>query len=542
MVESEDFVKRFLNLGVHVTTSALETFDSSSNEDIEKVLRNLKEKDDRPSVLTEDEVYELLSSEEVVSSQRSRGGNCEVDLEEENALDESARRDDKYSRVLSEGSVIFRDEDEEEGRVEVLENITGKSSSEGEVRDFVEMFKDRFEKLKKILRSREGFQSFTQLENVVRHEDEEVNLVGMVNEVRETRKKDAWIVEIEDTTGKAVIYVKDSERNEEIVESVEKMVTDEVIGVKAHVPQDLDTGNRNPLVFGNEVFYPDIPISKSRDKDNGHNASDPSGYVVLLSDLHVGSSEFLPGAFDKFIKWINGSAGNKKQKKMAENVKYILIAGDLVDGIGVYPGQQKELDIEGISDQYKKVAELLSKVPDDIMIIACPGNHDAVRLAEPQPALYTDVASPLRKINVKLVSNPALLSIEGVKFLMYHGMGFDDLIASDPELDREDVRPPMTKVMVKRHLAPVYGEPMGGRTPFSPEEEDYLTIDEVPDVLHCGHLHKYGVCEYRGVRLVNSATFQDQTRFMKRQGVNPTPGHVPIVDLESKKVRAINFA
>ena len=541
MVESEEFVKRFLNLGIHLTDGALETFDDSSSEEIEKVLRNLKDGDDRPTVLTEDEIYDILSSEEVVSSKRSLNKNCGVDLESESSLDESARRDDKYNKVLSEGDVIFRDEEEEEGRIEVLKNITGKSSSEGEVEDFVGFFRNRFEKLKNILRSREGFQSYTQLENIVRHEGEDVNLVGMVNERRETRKGD-WIVEIEDPTGKAVVFVKDSERNGDIVESVERIVTDEVIGVKAHVPQDLDSGNRNPLVFGNEIFYPDIPISKSSEENNGQNALNPSGYVVLLSDLHVGSSEFLPDAFENFTKWINGSAGNKKQKKIAENVKYILIAGDLVDGIGVYPGQQKELNIEGISDQYQKVAELLSKIPDDILIIACPGNHDAVRLAEPQPALYTEVASPLRKVNVKLVSNPALLSIEGVKFLMYHGMGFDDLIASDPELDRENVRKPMTKVMMKRHLAPVYGEPMGGRTPFSPEEDDYLAIDEVPDILHCGHLHKYGVCEYRGVRLVNSATFQAQTRFMKRQGVNPTPGHVPIVDLESKKVRAINFA
>ena len=541
MVESEEFVKRFLNLGIHLTDGALETFDDSSSEEIEKVLRNLKDGDDRPTVLTENEIYDILSSEEVVSSKRSLNKNCGVDLESESSLDESARRDDKYNKVLSEGDVIFRDEEEEEGRIEVLKNITGKSSSEGEVEDFVGFFRNRFEKLKNILRSREGFQSYTQLENIVRHEGEDVNLVGMVNERRETRKGD-WIVEIEDPTGKAVVFVKDSERNGDIVESVERIVTDEVIGVKAHVPQDLDSGNRNPLVFGNEIFYPDIPISKSSEENNGQDALNPSGYVVLLSDLHVGSSEFLPDAFENFTKWINGSAGNKKQKKIAENVKYILIAGDLVDGIGVYPGQQKELNIEGISDQYQKVAELLSKIPDDILIIACPGNHDAVRLAEPQPALYTEVASPLRKVNVKLVSNPALLSIEGVKFLMYHGMGFDDLIASDPELDRENVRKPMTKVMMKRHLAPVYGEPMGGRTPFSPEEDDYLAIDEVPDILHCGHLHKYGVCEYRGVRLVNSATFQAQTRFMKRQGVNPTPGHVPIVDLESKKVRAINFA
>ena len=83
---------------------------------------------------------------------------------------------------------------------------------------------------------------------------------------------------------------------------------------------------------------------------------------------------------------------------------------------------------------------------------------------------------------------------------------------------------------------------MGGRTPIAPEKEDYLVIDEVPDVLHCGHLHRYGCGEYRGVLMVNSATFQKQTIFMKRQGIVPTPGRVPIVNLETREARAINFA
>ncbi len=251
---------------------------------------------------------------------------------------------------------------------------------------------------------------------------------------------------------------------------------------------------------------------------------------------------FLPKVFDKFLEWLNGSAGNKRQRELANQVKYLIIAGDLVDGIGIYPGQQEELKIENIRDQYERVAELLSKVPDDIHIIATPGNHDAVRLAEPQPALYSEVADPLREINVQLVGNPTLLNIEGVKFLIYHGMGFDDLFSAIPDLDREDVVRPMREVLKKRHLAPIYGEPMGGKTPIAPEKEDYLLIDEVPDVLHCGHLHRYGCKEYRGVLMINSATFQEQTTFMKRQGVVPTPGRVPIVDLETKEARTINFA
>lgn len=545
MAKSEEIVREFLNLGIHLTPDALEHMRDTSYSEVERVLNDLEDREDRPSIITDEVFSQFLSSEETIPSGESasvEGGEEEI-LEEDDSSESPPQRHEKFGEVLEEGSIIFRGEEESDGKIEVLQNITGKSSSEGTVEDFIDLFEDRYDKLSSYVRSRENFQSYTPMENIVRHEGDEVNLVGLVNSKRKTRKNDAWIVEMEDPTGKAVIYVKDSQRNEEVIEDVKRVVTDELIGVRAQVPDDLKSGNRNPLVWGNEIFYPDIPISKARQSSTEEQSEvEASGYAVLISDLHVGSSEFLRGAFKKFINWINGSAGNEKQKEMAEQVKYLLIAGDLVDGIGVYPGQQEELDIENIQEQYEKVAELLSKIPDDIVIIAAPGNHDAVRLAEPQPALYTEVASPLREIDVKLVGNPALLSIEGVKFLMYHGMGFDDLISADPGLDRESVSRPMKEIMKRRHLAPIYGDPMGGRTPIAPEEKDYLVVDDVPDVFHCGHLHKYGCDEYRGVLMVNSATFQAQTSFMKRQGVDPTPGHVPIVNLETKEARAINFA
>jgi DNA polymerase II small subunit len=141
-----------------------------------------------------------------------------------------------------------------------------------------------------------------------------------------------------------------------------------------------------------------------------------------------------------------------------------------------------------------------------------------------------------------MVGNPAYLEIHGTRFLIYHGRGFDDLISSDSSLDRVDSVKPMVKSLRKRHLAPIYGDPMGGRAPLAPEERDYLVIDEVPDVLHCGHLHVYGCGKYRGVILVNSATFQKRTNYMKSMGVKPTPGIVPIIDLQTNQARAIHFA
>lgn len=534
MSKPSDVVNRFVDKGMHVTPKALEIMMDESDSSIDDVISDLAERKDRPYIVTDDIVSRILESEEAIpSSTPAKPPQTEEKMDEEELVD---------LKDTSESEFEISEEDRESTEeIKVLKDITGASTTEGLVENFVQLFRDRYEKLSSIIRSREGFQNYTELGSIVRHEGDDVDLVGLVTNKRQTRKKDAWLVELEDLSGEAVVYVKDSARNEQVIEKIEKIVTDEVVGVKARVPNNLRSGNRSPLVWGNEIVWPDVPISRPH-HSNESQKEDAEGYAVLISDLHVGSSMFLDRVFEKFLEWLNGSAGNKEQRELAKKVEYLIIAGDLVDGIGIYPGQQKELEIENVYDQYERVAELLSRVPGHIKIIASPGNHDAVRLAEPQPALYTKVADPLRKINVKLVGNPALLSVEGVKFLIYHGMGFDDLISAVSDLDREDVVSPMREVLKRRHMAPIYGEPMGGRTPIAPEKEDYLIIDEIPDVFHCGHLHRYGCDDYHGVLIVNSATFQEQTVFMKRQGITPTPGLVPVINLKTKEARTINFA
>ena len=58
-----------------------------------------------------------------------------------------------------------------------------------------------------------------------------------------------------------------------------------------------------------------------------------------------------------------------ESKKLAERIKYVVIAGDLVDGIGVYPNQIKELNIVDINEQYEVAAEMLTNLPDYIEVI-----------------------------------------------------------------------------------------------------------------------------------------------------------------------------
>ena len=70
--------------------------------------------------------------------------------------------------------------------------------------------------------------------------------------------------------------------------------------------------------------------------------------------------------------------GSEQQKDIAKKIKYIFIVGDLVDGCGIYPEQDKELLIKDVYQQYKECAELLKQIPKHIPLIICPGNHDAL--------------------------------------------------------------------------------------------------------------------------------------------------------------------
>jgi DNA polymerase II small subunit len=215
-----------------------------------------------------------------------------------------------------------------------------------------------------------------------------------------------------------------------------------------------------------------------------------------------------------------------------------VLAGDVVDGIGVYPRQEEELLIDDIFKQYEAAAKLLAQIPEHIKIIIAPGNHDAVRPAEPQPAISKNLAGGLYELNSVMVGNPARISIHGVDFLVYHGRSFDDIVAAVPGLDRHNPTSIMIKLLQKRHLAPIYG----GRTAISPEQQDYMVVEEVPDVFHCGHIHVQGYTRYREVSVINSGTFQEMTNYMRQLGVKPTPGIVPVLDLQTHQTKVIHLA
>jgi len=288
---------------------------------------------------------------------------------------------------------------------------------------------------------------------------------------------------------------------------------------------------RNNLLILEDVLFPEIPQRTPR------KASMPV-YAALISDLHVGSKQFMREELHRFLLWLNGKYGDPHLREIASHVKYVVIAGDLVDGIGIYPGQAKELAIKDIYRQYSLVSKYLEHIPDYIELIVIPGNHDASRKALPQPALPKEYAEPLyeaRKIHS--LGNPSTISLHGVEVLVYHGRSLDDVVASVPKMNYSTPEKAMKLLLQCRHLAPIYGQ----RTPIAPEKRDFMVIERVPDVFHAGHVHVVKHDTYRGTLIVNSGAWQQQTEYMKRMGVVPIPGIAPVVNLQTLQLTNLNF-
>ena len=399
----------------------------------------------------------------------------------------------------------------------IIQDTSKKSYTSGELENLIAYFKSRYEKLSNILSKRPELRNFVKVADI---DDgmESLSLILMVRDIR-TSKNGHKIVEFEDDTG--TISILFSHNNEELFAEAEKLVKDEVVGVIANKSDD------STFAFGQQILKPGVLRVPEKKMDFG---------IVFLSDVHIGSLTFLEDAFQRFIDWINCEYGSEEQRKIAEDVKYLIIGGDIVDGIGVYPNQDKELVIKDITEQYNEAARFLGNIRSDIKIIIAPGNHDASRVAEPQPAVPEEYAKALYELdNVEFISNPGVVSLDGINVLIYHGRSFDDLVMAVKNFTYEKSDEIMEELLQKRHLAPIYGE----RTPLASELEDYLVIDEVPDVFHTGHIHVNSYKKYKGIHLINSGTFQTQTEFQKIYNIEPTPAEVPI--LHKGKYKHLKF-
>ncbi len=401
-----------------------------------------------------------------------------------------------------------------------------------EPQDFVDYYNNRYKAIEKILKQHQELKNIVSINKIInKKEKEETTIIGIVSS-KQITKNGNLILLLEDPTGQRKVIVNKNKPT--LFSEAKDIVLDEVIGI---VGVNVET-----ITFANNIVWPDIPTNKELKK------SGEEKYALFLSDLHVGSAKFLPEDFEKFIKWINGDIGNEQQQHIAKNVEYIFIAGDLVDGCGIYPEQDKELLTKDIHQQYKECAELLKQIPQYIPLIVCPGNHDALRISEPQPPLSKDFAKPMHELNnAIMVSNPSMININssygfaGFDVLMYHGYSFDYFIAEVDSLrnqggyDRADLI--MKFLLKRRHLAPTHLS-----TLYIPDPKmDPLVIEKVPDIFLSGHIHKTAIANYKNTTLICGSCWQSKTIFQEKVGHNPEPSRVPIVNLQTRDVKILKF-
>jgi DNA polymerase II small subunit len=401
----------------------------------------------------------------------------------------------------------------------IISDVTGSSTCNGSIENFTQYFRDRFRVLRRIIRSHAEMGASVKIA-ALDAQERETRVIGMIMDVSKTKNGHIGLT-IEDDTGELFVLIH---RDSDLVS--ETFLKDEVMGFTGRLSRGKG-GNgpaerKNGMFIASAVRRPGIPTVREQRR------SSEDVEVVFMSDIHAGSSHFLPEAWSRFMDWMNSP--------QAAKVGYAVVSGDLVDGIGVYPNQEEELLIHDIYQQYDELAKLLSCMPERIRVFLQPGNHDAVRPAEPQPAIPEKFRKGFGQ-NFTFIGNPCHLDIAGVEILSYHGKSIDDLVGQVPGVTYLDPILPMHEMLKRRLLTVSYG----GKTPLAPEARDYMAINPIPDILVTGHVHRTAIHRTGGMTLINSSAWQSQTPFQKTHNFNPDPAKIVVVNLKTGRCRMIDF-
>jgi len=406
------------------------------------------------------------------------------------------------------------------------------NTNEKEFKDFVKHYNNRYITIRDMLRQRQEFQGICSINKAKTYDErEQVVIIGMVFE-KSTTNNGNIILTLEDQTGvlKAIVM----KHKENLYDEAKDITEDEVLGI-------IGVKGKG-IIFVDEIIFPDVPLNKELKK------SPEDVAAVFISDIHIGSEVFLKDSFENFIGWLKGNKGSDEQRENAKKVKYLFIIGDLVEGVGIFPGQEKELLIKDIHNQYNKFTEYIKELPKDIKIIICPGNHDALRIDEPQPPIPKKYLPELYEMeNIYFVTSPGEVRIAktdtfgGFDVLLYHGYSFPyyanniESIRTNGGLEKtENI---MKYLIKKRHLAPTHGS-----TRFIlGDTKDHLIIKNLPDFFVTGHVHRASIKNYRNVTLLNCSCWISQTPYQEKRGLVPEPSRAVYVNLNTRETRLLNF-
>lgn len=400
-----------------------------------------------------------------------------------------------------------------QSEIKVLSDPTLKITSGEGVKGYNALFSSRFNKLKRIISDRPESKKLKSLASIKSGKfDDDLYVCGLVNSKNSERNITKLILEDPSGSFEGIIF------DDDLQKTADTLLVDQFVMAR------IGMGKNSGFII-KDLIFPDVP-------EQVVNKSETDAYAVFLSDLHIGSKYFMEEEFSDFVAWLSSP------DPVARKIRFVLIGGDILDGVGIYPNQNKELICQTLEEQLLKAENLIDKIPKNIKIIIMPGNHDPGRRALPQPAIPKKYNSSLwERENVIMVGNPSMISLNGVKVLMFHGQSIDDIVKTTPGMKYDEPTNVMKHLLKARHLSPIYGS----QTPIAPEMEDLLVIEDIPDIFHVGHVHKAQLDMYKGILLVNSGSWQKQTPFQASVGMTPNPGIALMVNLKTFQVFHQNY-
>ena len=214
-----------------------------------------------------------------------------------------------------------------------------------------------------------------------------------------------------------------------------------------------------------------------------------------MTDLHIGS---------KFTNENRIYAALEECK--AQDVKLILMSGDITEGMSGRDGHVYELTHMGYSAQKKAAIELFSTCDIDIKMIS--GNHDLWYVSKNNTGalIVKDICGSLPNAEY-LGEHEAIVYINGVKVMMWHG---------------EDGSSYALSYRTQKII-------------------ESLSGGEKPQILITGHDHKQGYFFTRNVHSLMGGCIQSQTPFMRYKKLAAHEGfwiiEATIKDAEIKKFK-----
>jgi DNA polymerase II small subunit len=442
----------------------------------------------------------------------------------------SGQNSENVKKFISKFNLIKEEENKnsnkkntsEEIKVVSINHTAGKKL---EVKDFVKYFRNRFSEMRTFLQEHAELTNLVSIKNISGNK-QGISIIGIVSDKIITKNKNIML-EVEDLTGKIKVLINCNKK--ELYEKAEEITLDSVLGF---------TGSGNEKIFfANEIVFPDSSIPERK-------FSPEEEYALFIGDLHIGSKLFLEESFLKFINFLNGKVPGTP---FVEKIKYLFIAGDLVAGVGNYPNQEKDLILLDLEEHFEKAANLLGLIKKDIKIIISPGNHDGIRIMEPQPLLDERYAWPLYQMkNVIITTNPSQINIgskenfSGFDVLAYHGFSFPYYASNIPFLIKQKaMNTPeiiMNYLLKNRHLAPTHGSMQ-----YFPSENDVHLIRKIPDIFVSGHTHKSGICYYNNILVISVSSWEGMTSYQEKMGMVPDLCKVPMFNLKTRAVKILDF-